>query len=240
MQRRIFSTTLLSLLLLHPGAALGQEPAQETTPRGEQVNEIEWDLSQYDLENAEEILETCAGCHGTLGEGGKNGTYPRLAGMRAKYIAKQLRAFKSKERVNIPMFPYATERELPEDDLRDISIYYWRIKLLRKMPQQDEPMDAWERLMIAKTVFNVPRIDGDIEKGGALYEENCRTCHGRNGWGRAHVPQLAGQHTNYLRRQIGVFLAGERWQEEKMDAALRSLTAEDVENILAFLASADD
>ena len=51
------------------------------------------ELKPADLEIGEEINETCAGCHGEYAEGGKGGEYPRLAGLPASYIEKQLHLF---------------------------------------------------------------------------------------------------------------------------------------------------
>jgi hypothetical protein len=44
------------------------------------------------------------------------GVYPRLAGLNADYLAEQLEKFKSRERGNIPMIPFANEREFPARD----------------------------------------------------------------------------------------------------------------------------
>ena len=68
------------------------------------------DTEEIDIEYAEEINDTCAGCHGEFGEGSIDGEYPRLAGLDEEYLASQIRHFKSRERLNIPMLPYATER----------------------------------------------------------------------------------------------------------------------------------
>src|SRR6185369_8300737 len=90
--------------------------------------------SAVDLDKGKEINGTCAACHGEFGQGGKKGEYPRLAGQRAKYIELQLRSFRSRTRVNIPMFPYTQERELPDDDIRDIAAYLAGIELPTQMP----------------------------------------------------------------------------------------------------------
>src|ERR671939_1001747 len=55
--------------------------------------------------------------------GTPDGNYPRLAGLDAGYLARQLRHFKERRRVNIPMVPYTTERELPETDVVTIAGY---------------------------------------------------------------------------------------------------------------------
>ncbi len=226
--KRRCSVWLVLLLATRAGLALAQ---QESSAGGSQ-----W---KYDPETAQDILDTCAACHGKNGEGGKNGTYPRLAGLEAAYIAKQLRAFKVRERINIPMYPYATERELPPSDVRDIAQLLSQIKLPTEMPSPDEPMSTLERLRAAQAVFNVPRVAGDVERGGELYGEECGDCHGEEGWGEDEAPQLAGQHTNYLRRQIEQFRSGERINED-MDDVLDSLDDEDLQDLFAYLASRDD
>ena len=71
------------------------------------------------LEKRKEINTTCARCHGEFGHGGLKGEYPRLAGQRVGYIIDQLKSFRSRTRVNIPMYPYTQERELPDEDIKD-------------------------------------------------------------------------------------------------------------------------
>jgi cytochrome c553 len=221
----------LGLMLLMP-VCVGSAPAEQ----GAAVAAA-W---QYDPENAQEILDTCAACHGKNGAGGKGGEYPRVAGLDEQYIIKQVSAFKARERVNIPMYPYATERELPPDDIRDIARLLSEIELPTRMPKLDESASAYERLLAAQSVFNVPRVEGgNIERGARLFEDECADCHGEEGWGDGEVPQLAGQHTNYLRRQIESFRSGERANED-MEGVFEGIDAQDLEDIFAFLASRDD
>jgi len=200
------------------------------------ADEAAW---QYDPENAQEIMETCAACHGKTGAGGKDGAYPRLAGLDEDYIIKQLRAFKARDRINIPMYPYATERELPPNDIRDIARLLSQIELPTSMPELDDSASAYQRLLAAQSVFNVPRVDGDIEHGAELFGDECAECHAEDGWGEGKAPQLAGQHTNYLREQVANFQSGERANED-MDGVFEDISARDIEDIFAFLSSLDD
>lgn len=218
------------LLLCWVSPARAQQPVSETT------QESEW---RYDPENAQEILEVCSACHGRNGEGGKDGAYPRLAGMDEEYLERQLRAFKARERINIPMYPYATERELPPDDVRDVARLISEIELPTERPPPDAEMSALERLLAVQAVLNVPRVEGDVERGAELYADECSECHGEEGWGEDDIPQLAGQHTNYLRRQIEGFQSGERVNDE-MDGVFEDLEENDLEDIFAYLASRDD
>lgn len=194
---------------------------------------------EYDPYNGEEIMELCAGCHGEFGQGGADGEYPRLAGLPEDYLISQMRAFISRERESIPMIPYANERDTPEQDLLDISIFLSRLKLMKRMPKIPEDMDSYEKLLIASQVFNVPRLEGDHVGGEKLYKHQCQKCHGEAGVGRGSTPLLAGQYTVYLRQQIEFFRGGVR-ENQKMDKYLLPLSNEDVEKLLAYLSIADD
>lgn len=194
-----------------------------------------------DLENGADINTVCAGCHGEFGQGGKGGEYPRLAGLPAEYIADQLRKFKRRERINLPMLPYATEREVPEDQVMDIATYLSSIKLLNKFPEEDAPTDALARLMLAKKVLNIPRLEGDIEAGRKIYKWDCAGCHGRDGMGKPKwkAPPLAGQYSEYLKRQIDKFRTGER-EHEDTELYFGELSEKDIQDMLAYLSILDD
>lgn len=194
---------------------------------------------QYDEENGWEINELCAGCHGESGEGGGDGEYPRLAGMPYKYLVNQLRAFQNGERAGIAMAMYATERELPGNDLLDISNYLAGITLMTQMPHVEEDMPALEKLRLASQVFNVPRFEGDMQKGEEIYSRSCAKCHGIDGEGKGSTPQLIGQYTEYLRLQIEHFQNDIR-ESRKMEKYIMPLTSEDIEALLAYLSVMDD
>ena len=90
---------------------------------GRQKLQLIADRVTMDMEYGEEINELCAGCHGEFGQGSGDGEYPRLAGMDRQYLVRQLQYFKDRSRLNIPMLPYATERELPDKDVQAVSAY---------------------------------------------------------------------------------------------------------------------
>ena len=187
-------------------------------------------------EKGREINGTCAACHGEFGQGGKKGEYPRIAGQRAAYIADQLRSFRARTRVNIPMFPYTQERELPDADIKEVAAYLAGIELPTKMPTFVGNEDALTRLLMVDKVMIVPRVEGDIDHGRAIYEKNCVTCHGKNGMGRGKFPMLVGQYTNYLKRQMDLYIKGDRpHDEEGTVGVLNGLKERDVQDILAYL-----
>ena len=190
-----------------------------------------------DLETGKAINGTCAACHGADGKGGKHGEYPRLAGQHAKYIEYTLKSFRSRERVNIPMFPYTQERELSDQDIRDVSAYLAAIELPTTLPKFKDSDDALTRLTAMQRVMLIPRVEGDIAAGEAVYRERCATCHGDTGLGKRLIPMITGQYPNYLMRQMELFRAAERPHdvEKAGEGVLKDLTPDALQNILAYL-----
>lgn len=196
---------------------------------------------EIDLELGEEINEVCAGCHGEYAQGGKQGEYPRLAGFPSEYLARQLKLFKHNERKNMPMRPYANERELPDEDIPSITTYLSQIKLITTMPVFDKNMPAYKKLLIAKKVFNIPRTEGNIAHGKKFYKTECRSCHGRDGKGKKNsiIPPLSGQYTQYLAKQLRTFARGEREHDDDADF-FAEMSQEEIRDLLAFLSVTDD
>ena len=198
-----------------------------------------------DMDYAEEINETCAGCHGEFGEGTIDGEYPRLAGMDAGYLARQLKHFKTRDRLNIPMTPYTTERELPEEDVVLISAYLSQIELPSKLPPiaENKEFDALARLEESGRVVNVARYPGHIGNGRRFYQKECAGCHGGEAQGDSSrkIPQLAGQYSIYLSRQINKFRKGERFHDDPRDADIfKTFSDAEIDDMLAYLSILDD
>lgn len=195
-------------------------------------------LAAQDLDAGKEINATCAGCHGNLGQGGKRGEYPRIAGQRAKYLEQQLRSFRDQVRINIPMFPYTERRALSDEDIVNVSAYLASIKLSTKPPAFKDSDDALTRLQAMDKVMTIPRARGDIAKGEQHYQEHCANCHGKDGMARSDFPMLVGQYTNYLMKQMVAYRNKERPHDEDAPGGiLDRLSEEDLQDILAYLTS---
>ena len=189
-----------------------------------------------DLAKGKDINGTCAACHGQYGAGGKKGEYPRIAGQRAAYLEDQLRSFRARKRVNIPMYPYTQERELPDEDIKDVSAYLASIELPTKYPEFKAGDDALTRLTAMEKVMIVPRVEGDIDNGGAIYQKQCASCHGKTGKGRGKFPMIVGQYSNYLKKQMDAYVKGERpHDEDDSRGILATLKESDMQDILAYL-----
>ena len=68
---------------------------------------------------------SCAGCHGAAGVSAIP-TYPNLAGQKAAYLVKQLKAFKDKTRTDPTMNAMAAP--LSDADMANIAAYYEGLK----------------------------------------------------------------------------------------------------------------
>jgi cytochrome c553 len=203
---------------------------------------------EYDPDNGEEINELCAGCHGEYGQGGKDGEYPRLAGQPVDFLAQQLHLFRDRKRPNMAMIEYIDERQMPDNDIQDISRFLAEIKLETRLPPVDSEapgFDAYARLLESKKLMQVARAKGDIEKGEKIYRKECSSCHGRMAEGdhKKEVPMLSGQYTKYLWRQVEKYRKKIRIHDPSdpdEDELLSDFTDEELRDIFAWLSIMDD
>ena len=202
------------------------------------------------LAYGEEINQTCAGCHGENAEGTPDGEYPRLAGMSTQYLSRQLRHFKTRERLNIPMLPYTNDRELPEEDITAVVQYISSIKLPTKLAELDKKstetkgFNALKRLKDSQAIMNIGLYPkGNVVAGKRTYGKECATCHGKKGEGSVDgmIPALTGQHSEYIKRQINNFRKAKRLHDAPADSEIfKKFGDGEIDDILAFLSVQDD
>ena len=145
------------------------------------------------------------------------------------------------------MVEYVDDRQMPDEDVQDISAYLTALQLPSRLPPIDEndpDFGALARLQQAKRVLQIPRAEGDIAVGGKLYRRECASCHGRRGEGDhpTNVPLLAGQYTDYLWRQVDKYKAGVRIHDPEApeERLLAEFTVTELKDIFAFLSVQDD
>ena len=201
----------------------------------------------YDKYTGDDVNQVCAGCHGEFGMGGKDGKYPRLAGLPVKYIIKEIYLFRERLRPNISMVEHVEERVLPNDEVIDIAMYLNQIKLQSRLTKIDENapgFNAYARLQEAKGILQIGRAEGDIKVGKKLYRKECRSCHGKKGEGNQEeaVPLLAGQYTKYLSRQLDFYRNHKRLHDidDPEEEFLNSFSKEQLRDILAYISTLDD
>ncbi|MFG6432523.1 c-type cytochrome [Roseateles sp. LYH14W] len=77
----------------------------------------------------------------------------------------------------------------------------------------------------------------DLAKGGAIATQVCAACHTADGSrGSPANPIIAGQHPEYLAKQLAEFKAGKR-KNAVMQGMAATLSEEDIRNVSAFYAS---
>jgi cytochrome c553 len=200
-----------------------------------------------DLLNGEDINQVCAGCHGINGEGGKDGEYPRIAGQPYRFLYQQMILFQERHRPNLAMIEHVDKRQMPPEDVQDISAYLAAIDLPTRLDPVDENapgFDALARLQAARQVMQIPLAEGDIDVGGRLYRRECASCHGRDGMGDPDgiTPMLAGQYTAYLWRQVPKYIDKVRIHDPDApeDPLLEQFSEVELRDIFAYLSTLDD
>lgn len=135
----------------------------------------------------------CAACHGPNGNS-LSPAFPNLAGQGEKYLLKQLRDVKSGTR-SIPEMTGQLDA-LSDEDLANISAYYASLPAATQGASKEELLTRGEQIWRA----------GVPSRGVPA----CTGCHGPAGQGidSATFPRLAGQHSDYIAKQLVA------WREE--------------------------
>jgi len=145
-----------------------------------------------DPDNGRRVYLTCAVCHRPEGWGTRDGAYPQIAGQLRTVIVKQLADIRARNRDNPLMYPFSVPRILGgPQNIADVAAYVSQL-----------PM----------TPDNGKGPGRDLDLGAKLFNDKCQDCHGPTGMGREedHLPQIAGQHYAYLKRQFEAIRDGRR------------------------------
>jgi len=168
----------------------------------------------------------CTGCHGADGMGMAAVGFPRLAGLSAGYLAKQMGDFRSGARANPIMRPIVAA--LSDDEIAAVT------RTLAAMPAPVYPRIG--RAEKAEGSGAVLALRGAWERD----IPECVSCHGPGGVGVGDTfPPLAGQSAQYLSAQLNAWRQGTRKNDpnELMGQVARSLTDAEVTAVSAYFAS---
>jgi cytochrome c553 len=189
-------------------------------------------------------VQVCSNCHGLSGHS-VSPNFPHLAGQVDPYLQAQLKAFKSHNRQDPAGFEYmwGLSRALTDDQIAGLAAYY--------AAQQPEPPapPAWTaRLQAVFAPAPAQRAEA-LAAGQSIFDSGvaarnipaCSACHGAKGEGNSGFPRLAGQHADYLVKQLVVFQrTDERPQGSIMKIVAHELTSTDIENVAAYAESLKD
>lgn len=167
-------------------------------------------------------IVACATCHGSDGAG--TGTFPRLAGLNAEYMRRQLEDFTNGRRENAVMQPIA--EALGEEGWVAMSNYF-------------------ADMAVAAASGPVPGEDGSVGARIALrgawnrQVPACVQCHGPGGIGVGEdFPAIAGQPAGYIVAQLKAWREGTRSNDplELMRHLAAELSDEEVEQVADWFA----
>lgn len=156
----------------------------------------------------------CIACHG---EGGRSTITlnPILAGQTSRYLYLQLRDFQEGRRSDPQMSPMVAG--LSRDELRELADYF--------AGQKPKPQAF--------------KADPEKARLGKLKAEEtlCTMCHLGGFVGQNEIPRVAGQHYDYIVKQLTDFKARKRTNDAgNMTSVSNTLNAADIENLAHYLA----
>jgi cytochrome c553 len=182
------------------------------------------------VDSIEARVQGCVTCHGQVGQGTRNGYFPRIAGKPASYLYNQLVAFRDGTRSYPPMNYLVAY--LPDAYLREIAGYYaaQRPPFASKEAAPADPATLARGEAIVKA--------GDKAQGIPA----CADCHGANLTGmEPGIPGLVGLRPTYIVAQLTRWRVGNRHAAEPdcMKRIASRLSDADVAAVAAWLARVD-
>lgn len=145
-----------------------------------------------DAEKGKTLSATCAACHGMDGNS-VNPVWPSLAGQHEAYLERQIKLFKSGERVNAMMAPMVAG--LTDENIADLAAYFASQAMKMKAANPD-------LVELGQKIYQGGDKERDIPA--------CMSCHGPTGKGNpvSGYPVIAGQHADYTVLQLQAYKAG--------------------------------
>ncbi|WP_095153787.1 cytochrome c [Pseudomonas sp. Irchel 3E13] len=167
----------------------------------------------------------CQSCHGPDGLGMAAAGFPRLAGLPAGYLSKQLQDFRDGTRKNPIMEPLA--KALADEEIAAVS------KSLAAMPAPATP--EVRRQQMASSPVEQLALYGDWDR----QIPGCVQCHGPGGVGVGeHFPPLSHQPAAYLTAQLNAWRDGSRHNDpnQLMVGVAKAMTDEEIKAIADYFA----
>jgi cytochrome c553 len=170
--------------------------------------------------------QVCINCHGVNGSA-VSPNFPNLPAQNPEYVTQQLHGFRSHNRSDPAGFQYmwGLTRKLTDAQIDELAKYYAAQK-----PSVQPIESSPERIAAGKTLF----FAGHPDKGVPA----CASCHGQLAQGMGAIPRLAGQHADYVIKQLTVFQrSDERPEGSIMKTVAHGLAQTDIENAAAYVQS---
>lgn len=190
---------------------------------------ILWATEDYPETNSREILRTvelCEVCHGNGGRRIGEHFAPDLTGQNLHYMLKSLNDLAEGNR------PSPTGMRSMSQILKDRPELYLKAVLQHLARQTDR---------VSRIRSGEEATNADVAAGKQLADAICAACHGRDGRASglfSHTPNLLGQDQEYIKHQLRYFKEDDpQRRDHTMNAIVKQLTAQDVENVAAYYES---
>src|SRR5256885_6540198 len=159
----------------------------------------------------------CSACHGADGNS-VIAQFPVLAGQTARYLYLQLKDFKESRRSEPTMAP--TVAKLSTQDMLDLSEYF--------AAQKARPIAF--KADAARVARGKKKAD----------EVLCTMCHLGGFSGQNEIPRVAGQHPEYVIKQLKAFKARTRTNDAgSMTSVAQTITEQDIEDLAHYISTLD-
>ena len=184
------------------------------------------DLANPKVSGVTLAQQVCSNCHGVNGTS-VSPIFPNLAAQMPAYIEAQLKEFRSHDRADPAGFEYmwGLSRSLTDEQIAQLADYY-----------AHQPAPRYAAHAKADWV-----AAGDRIFHGGVPGKNvppCLSCHGADGLGNATFPRLAGQHMDYVEKQLMVFQrSDQRPQGAIMKTVAHDLSPDDIRDVAAYVQS---
>lgn len=173
-------------------------------------------------EDGESLYFSCKSCHGATGQGNEAKNAPRIAGLDAAYLQRQLVLFATGGRGAHPSDVNGQEMSL----IAPVYVAPGRLQALLGYVESFPDVAAR------------PTLTGETDRGERLFQ-GCAACHGLRGEGNTalNAPRLSGMSDWYMLRQVRHFRDLIRTGDQNgsvMAAAVTGISDQDIKDVLAF------
>ena len=172
---------------------------------------------------AQQVCETCHGANGNS----ISPQYPKLAGQTEEYIIQQLKNFENHlrtDRLAIEIMS-GMSRDLSTQQANDIALYFSSQTLIKTSKISSAAPSKGRDLY----------MNGIADRGVTA----CAACHGPEAKGQFSYPRLAGQHKEYLVKQLHVFKDTQGRPNTPMEFVIKNLSEKEIDQVSTYLSSLD-
>ena len=182
------------------------------------------DIGNPQVQGKTLAMQVCSNCHSVDGNS-INPNFPKLAGQQEDYLVAQLTYFRSHNRSDPEGSEYmwGIARKLTDEQIKGLATYFSQQKDAPNAVASDPALVA-----AGKTLFE----NGNPKEEVAA----CAGCHGASGMGNGTFPRLAGQHADYMIKQLHILSqTDQRPAGAMMKPLVHGLTPSDMVAVTAYL-----